>query len=350
MEESPLVSVCVISYQHEHFIEDALNGILSQKTSFDFELLIYDDASQDNSQSIIRRMCGEAPSNISVRLFLQRENMWSRGISGSNAILYPAVRGKYVALCEGDDYWTDPLKLQKQVDFLERHPDYSMCLHPGRVLYEGNPAAPTDEFYPGEKFHRIFRRKRRVPLEYMLRGNMATTASVMYRWKYYGKTFCEVFPQGINPGDWYMHLLHAKDGKIGYLPEPMSVYRKHPGGMYSSLENNQALFYKRYKELELGFYEAVFRLFTGRKRETSLWTNTYNEYLLRMLHCFIATNDKESLLWFWDRFPERFERLLALNYFNFPAAGIIERLGRLIARAGMKEGGFRQTIYRLLHR
>ena len=350
MEEQPLVSVCVISYQHERFIREAINGILSQKTSFDFELLIYDDASSDASQEIIREMCREAPSNISVRLFFQEENMWSRGISGSNAILYPAVKGKYVALCEGDDYWLDPLKLQKQVDFMENHPDYAMCLHPGKILYEGNPAGRSDEYYPGGKFHRIFSRKKRIPLDYMLRGNMATTASVMYRWKYYGEAFSEVFPQGINPGDWYMHLLHAKDGKIGYLPEIMSVYRKHQGGMYSSLENNQVLFYRKYKELELAFYEAVFKLFSGKKKETALWNDTYTGYLLRMLHCFLSVHDEESLLWFWNRFPDRFERLLALNYFNFPANGIVERLGRLIVRMGLKEGGFHKTVYRIFRR
>lgn len=294
-------------------------------------------------------MCEKVPANVTVRLFFQQKNMWSQGISGANAILYPAVKGKYVALCEGDDYWTDPLKLQKQVDFLENHPDYVMCLHPGRILYEGNPQAPTDEFYPGGKFHRLFCRKGRIPLEYMLRGNMATTASVMYRWKYYGEAFTEVFPQGINPGDWFMHLLHARDGKIGYLPEIMSVYRKHQGGMYSSLEHNQALFYQKYKEFELAFYEAVFQLFAGRERETSLWNDTYTGYLLRMLRFFLSTHDRESLLWFWDRFPDRFERLLALTYFNFPPNGIVERLGRQVVRMGMKEGGFRKTIARHLH-
>lgn len=344
-----MVSVCVTTFQHERFIKDALKGIFAQKTNFIFELLLFDDASFDNTQSIIREVCKELPNNIVPRLFLQTHNLWSKGISGSRTCSYPAVQGKYVALCERDDYWTDPLKLQKQVDFLETHPECSMCMHPGRILYESAPSS-SNEIYPPPKFHKMFCRKHYVPLEIMLRWNPATTASVMYRWKYYGDEFTEVFPENILPSDWFMHLLHAKDGKIGYLPDIMSVYRKHAGGMFSSLENKDAEHFKKYKELELAFYKSVFSLFKGSPQETALWEESYQHFLNRMVRCFLQSNDIESFLWFWNQFPDKLERRLELNYFKSKPNCLWERIGRIIARIGLKEEGFRKTIHRLLYK
>ena len=127
MSQNPLVSIVCITYNHERFIRDALDGFVMQKTNFPFEILINDDASTDKTADIIREYEAKYPNLF--RCVYQTENQWGKK-DVCRDILYPMIRGQYVALCEGDDYWTDPLKLQKQVDFMESHPDFYICFHP----------------------------------------------------------------------------------------------------------------------------------------------------------------------------------------------------------------------------
>ena len=121
------VSILCTAYNHEAFLRDALDGFVNQRTRFPFEVLINDDVSTDSTRDIIREYAGKYPEII--RPFYQEENLYSRGIDVYQTVFFPNARGKYVAYCEGDDYWTDPTKLQRQVDFLEAHPDYSACVH-----------------------------------------------------------------------------------------------------------------------------------------------------------------------------------------------------------------------------
>ena len=123
--DKPLVSICCITYNHEPYIRDCLDGFVMQRTNFPFEVLIHDDASTDRTADIIREYEAKYPDI--VKPIYQTENQFSKGVSLSMTLNYPRARGKYIAKCEGDDYWVDPLKLQKQFDFLESHPDYSMC-------------------------------------------------------------------------------------------------------------------------------------------------------------------------------------------------------------------------------
>lgn len=118
--ENIVVSITCIAYNHEPFIEQSIQGFLIQETNFAFELIIHDDASTDNTQEIIRNYQKLYPNLI--RTILQTENHWmGKGINATTAIVWPSAKGKYIAWCEGDDYWTDPQKLQKQVDFLEKN-------------------------------------------------------------------------------------------------------------------------------------------------------------------------------------------------------------------------------------
>ena len=123
----PLLSIICITYNHKDFIRQALEGFVMQKTNFKFEVLIHDDASTDGTADIIREYEAKYPDII--KPIYQKENQFSKGVHILKTFIYPRVLGKYVALCEGDDYWTDPNKLQKQVDFLEAHPEYSGCFH-----------------------------------------------------------------------------------------------------------------------------------------------------------------------------------------------------------------------------
>lgn len=150
-----MVTVKCTAYNHERYIRDALDGFVMQQTNFRFEVLVHDDASTDNTASIIREYAEKYP-NIIIPIY-EKENQYSKGKGDVPRIMNAAIRGKYVAICEGDDYWTDPLKLQKQVDFLESHPDYSMCFHGADVKNElVNPTKiscnkiQSREYYPKE--------------------------------------------------------------------------------------------------------------------------------------------------------------------------------------------------------
>lgn len=122
-----IVSICCVTYNHEKYIAQCLDGFLMQKTTFAFEILVHDDASTDSTADIIRAYSEKYPDVI--KPILQTENQYSKGVKISAVFNYPRAQGKYLALCEGDDYWTDANKLQKQVDFLETHPDFVGTAH-----------------------------------------------------------------------------------------------------------------------------------------------------------------------------------------------------------------------------
>ena len=122
--EEPLVSVQCLVYNHEPYLRKCLDGLVMQKTHFPFEIIVHDDVSTDHSVDIIKEYESKYPDI--VKPIYEKENQYSKGDGRIIQIMNVACKGKYIALCEGDDYWTDPLKLQKQVDFLESHPEYSM--------------------------------------------------------------------------------------------------------------------------------------------------------------------------------------------------------------------------------
>ena len=122
-----MVTICCTVYNHERYLRKTLDSFVGQKTTFPFEIVIHDDASTDSSATIIREYCNKYPDLFCP--ILQKENQYSKGVRVSRTFVYPKVRGKYVAVCEGDDYWCDENKLQMQVEYMEAHPDCSMCVH-----------------------------------------------------------------------------------------------------------------------------------------------------------------------------------------------------------------------------
>ena len=221
----PLVSIFCITYNQKNFIAQALDSFVMQKTNFPFEIVVGDDASTDGTAEIIAQYAAQYSELIKPIYHAQNTGGHQNSIDVANK-----CSGKYVALCEGDDYWTDEYKLQKQVDFLESHPECTICFHPVNVHYETKEKC--DEFFPTP---RMRFNKTTLELVDLLKRNFIQTNSVMYRWRFNKKeTFESLWPiKDFLPGDWYLHLLHAEIGKIGFLPDIMSVYRKHTNGIWN---------------------------------------------------------------------------------------------------------------------
>ena len=137
-----MVSICSITYNQANYIRKAFDGFIMQKTDFSFEILIHDDASTDGTEEIIREYEAKYPEII--KPIYEKENQWVKGRRGSVVFNFPRAKGKYIALCEGDDYWTDPLKLQKQIDFLEANPNYTLSCHRYKIFNESSQTETLD--------------------------------------------------------------------------------------------------------------------------------------------------------------------------------------------------------------
>lgn len=234
LANEPLVSVAIVTYNHENYIAQAIEGALMQKTNFPYEILIGEDDFPDRTREICIEYAKKHPEKI--RLFLNdRKNVIY--INGQptgrwNFInLLKNSKGKYIALCEGDDYWTDPNKLQKQVDFLEENPDFSMCFHNAKLFYEDKSQESRD--------HCPVNQKEVSTIEDLLKGNFIPTCSVMFCRGLFGE-FPEWYYQ-ILTGDWILHILNAQYGKIKYINEVLGVHRIGHGGIWDKARKDPKL-------------------------------------------------------------------------------------------------------------
>lgn len=226
------VSVSIITYNHEKYIAQAIDSVLMQRTNFDYEIIIGEDDSQDNTRAIVKEYKKHYPDKI--RLFLNdRKNVIyiNRRPTGRWNFInnLKHARGKYIALLEGDDYWTDPYKLQKQVDLLDDHPEYAFCFHSVQMIYEDEDKEPLT-FKPS-------RQKKVYTIEDLLTGNFIASGSVVYR----NELICE-FPGWFRKtpvGDWPLYILNSLHGDIGYIDEAMEVYRIHSCGLWQSQDGIQ---------------------------------------------------------------------------------------------------------------
>ncbi len=229
-----MVTVKCTAYNHERYIRDALDGFVMQQTNFRFEVLVHDDASTDNTAYIIREYAEKYP-NIIIPIY-EKENQYSKGKGDVPRIMNAAIRGKYVAICEGDDYWTDPLKLQKQVDFLESHPNYSMCFHSVDIKDEGDVKF-------SEKPFQHLKHKEYTGWEIMDEWTVPTCSTLLRSEIVYKKPNNKNFTYGDN----VLWLTCACLGKIMCLNDKMAVYRRQPSGFTS--DDSVKLGYKYTKHL-----------------------------------------------------------------------------------------------------
>jgi len=220
---SMLVSVELITYNHVNFIKQAFDGVLMQQTKFPFEIVVGEDFSTDGTREVVYEYQKRYPEI--VRVVTDTKNV---GAMANVRRTLTACRGKYIAALEGDDFWTDPLKLQKQVDFLETHPEYACVHHPVNVLRE-----LTNE-------HEVWNveSKDTISILDLAEHNKIITVSCVFR-NQFEKTPDWVFELPI--GDYPLHLFNAQFGLVKLLPEVMATYRIHNGGIYESKSEQRKL-------------------------------------------------------------------------------------------------------------
>jgi glycosyltransferase involved in cell wall biosynthesis len=233
------VSILVMTYNHANFIAQALESVLMQRVNFAYEILISEDCSTDGTREIVVEFQKRYPDKI--RLLLSEQNVHS------NAVVVRGIqhaKGQYIALLDGDDYWTSAHKLQKQVDFLDTHPECAVCFHNAAVIHEDG-SRPPHNWTPADQ-------KEVSTLEDIWLGNFIATCSTMFRRGLFGQIpdwYDALFPIT----DWPLHILNAEHGMIGYLNEVMGVYRHHSGGLYSPFSEARKL------EETLKFYKVMNR-------------------------------------------------------------------------------------------
>ncbi len=217
------MSVICTAYNHEAFIAKALDGFLMQETSFPVEIIVHDDASTDQTAAIIREYDRRYPGRL--QCVLQTENQCTRiGAGVFHDIAFPMASGGFIALCEGDDYWTDPTKLEKQVGFMRRYPHLSMSFHAARVIYADGSSRDKIHGYTGGRFVKA----EQVVLQ---GGGLYSTCSSMFR-----RDVFEDYPRFFlaAPVADSMWMLNAiTKGGVGYIDEVMAVYNSRVPGSWS---------------------------------------------------------------------------------------------------------------------
>lgn len=226
MNHPPTVTVLLSTYNHERFIAQALESVLAQRTPFEVATVVLEDRSTDRTREILREIAAREPGR--VRLRLAERNVCS---NAPLARELESTRSPYVALLDGDDFWTSPDKLRRQVEFLESRPECAICFHDATVLFEDESRQLWSRRLEGLKPV--------SSLADLLARNFIPGPSPMLR--------RHVLPQlpewfdGCVFGDWPLYLLYAQHGDIGYVPEDLATYRFHRGGLWTGLDEQTRL-------------------------------------------------------------------------------------------------------------
>lgn len=252
-DPSVKVSILCLAYNHEAYIRQALEGFISQKTDFAFEVLINDDCSSDGTVAILREYEQKYPGVICP--VCQTVNQYTRGVDIEYSILLPLARGEYIAWCEGDDYWTDPDKLQKQYDFLSTHPEYSACVHKS-VFHDVSTG--QDTFVPALNTSREYTLEEIV----MEGGAVFATNSLMMRSEIYRK-MPECFRTS-GFGDYQQFIYAAISGRVFCLEDVMSVYNSGVSGSWSDTVWNNLPLRRRHFETCNDMLRRVDEHYSGR--------------------------------------------------------------------------------------
>lgn len=291
MVKNPLLSVHILTYKHENYLKYALEGVLNQKTNFEYEILICDDCSPDSTPEIVDFYLYNHPSGNKIKYFRHERNI---GMIQNSIFVTENSLGKYIAICEGDDYWIDVHKLQKQIDFLESNSDHSICFHP--VIFQ-DTNLPENSVIKKPK-NKVFAPEVKdiySTSDIILGGGGLIATNSMVIRNIYKKEFNE-WIQIAKVGDLPMMLTLSLKGKIGYLDDIMSVYRisipgswtdKYNESLFQRFNTNKSLIkfwliFNRYTAFKFSFY-IVFAIL-------KIYLSNLKFLLLRILHLIQKPN------------------------------------------------------------
>ena len=249
------VSVCMIVYNHEKFIKEAIIGVLNQVVDFPVELIISNDNSSDDTHQVIQDVLANHSSNtITVKYFNHKVN---KGMMPNFIDSLKTCKGEYIAFCEGDDYWIDNFKLKKQIEFLDHNPDYNISFHDVKIFKQQTGALEDDD---------ITRNTAEITdVQNLVRGNYMHTPSVILRNNFKLPRWFSKSPIG----DWTLYMVAVNDKKIIKLNDVMSVYRVHDDSVWSNKSRDYRLA-KTLKCYKLLFYSKLFKESTKERLKISI--------------------------------------------------------------------------------
>lgn len=264
--ETPVVSVYCLAYNHEKYIARALESMVNQKTSFPYEIFVHDDASTDGTAAIIRQYAEKYPDLI--RPIYQTENQYSKKVGIFKTFIRPLCRGRYIAICEGDDYWCDENKLELQVQVMEREPECQMCCHGHNMVSVDEKVISVvrtmkhDGFLDADKI--------------IATEQTAHTSTYLYRASIWD-TYPDFFRQ-VGVGDFPLRIFCAISGGIYYLDRVMSCYRRFVSGSWSEQMRKAPDAYRAHQERVVRFLNQLDEYTGGKYSETIAKRYAYYEY------------------------------------------------------------------------
>lgn len=280
----PMVTVVCLAYNHEKYIQKTLEGFVMQKTSFDYKVLIHEDASTDGTLQIIQEYAGKYPGLFEV--IEQKENQYSKGVSITEKFLLPRIEGRYVAFCEGDDYWIRPDKLQKQYDFMEQNKGCVISTHVVQCIHENElymkKTIPSKHFQ--KKIPKIIDGK--MLTHELLVGEFPFHLSSYFIRAAIYKRYCTEKPsyrQKVKTGDVALLQYMALKGDCGFISETMSCYRVGSvQGWTERTKKNASSIIKRYEDA-LVYLDELDRCTEGKfKKDIQISKNLQNIQIIKI--------------------------------------------------------------------
>lgn len=312
MTNEPAVSILCLTYNHEKYIRQCLDGFIMQKTNFPFEVIVHDDASTDNTVAIVREYEEKYPDII--KPIYETDNQYSKGVKITATIMFPKAKGKYLAFCEGDDFWVDPLKLQKQYDAMEQNSDCHLCVC--RVLKVEENGSHTASSFPDFKMKTgVIKRTaffKIISHSYAFQTSGYFLKSEDYR--YYANNmpqFAKLCPVGDIPYQLYLGNI----GNVYYIDSIMSCYRLNGISSWNTRMKNgsRGKMASHYEKMIITIKE--FDIFTQKT-----W-HTFCKYMIRKYtYLLLLYNNKYKMLLapkYWSFFGFK-EFLFALSHALFP--------------------------------
>lgn len=330
-EHTPLVSICTLTYNHAPYLKEFFNGILCQKTDFPFELIINDDCSNDGTQEILREYECKHPDIIKV--IYHSENLYSKGERDMLIkYCYPRCKGKYVAYCESDDFWTDPYKLQKQVDYLESHED-CVLVHTDMDVQDASSGELVmyGKWKKLKNFNQIGKDFAKKLIPYILQGKYSVSTLTVCARLAAVKEVCEQYDfehdDKLIMGDTPLWVALASKGKFHYIPDVTSVYRVLSES--ASHSNNYDRVFAFYKSC-LYMVEKMSNLFDVSDTDRNIAIQEYLYFIIQDMY-----NDRQEYIpLLYDTIPESirftFCNSLLLKTMNSPK--IIKKFVSLFVR------------------